>query len=929
MSDNWKIEIETDLDTEKAERKLKDLIDKYDGNNPIEIKVDIEGAEKAESLAKALKDINSLSKKLGNVKIKFDTGTSDSVGEQLGDNIKDNIEKASESADKIGENIEKAMSKSEKVAQEKLQKIKEGFKEIDKTMENMSAMDFISDGDTKRLDAYKEKLQSLKDTNFEDLDNKGLQKMIEKIGRVQSGLDKINTNNIKNAFQTTYVDDFVDKMRHIRDVMNAKSMNLEGIDALIDKAKKLNKSSKDINEMSEEFMKLKRSLKEDITVPLDLNSITSTETAFKAIAKYKEKLQDKLSMTVDANEVNQLQEQLNHVNGLLAKLKRETDEIGKTSELNIIDASQEKITEQMSKNVDKLSSSLNKVEKQIDKMKNSRFVDFDELTQAEEKAQALRDAIDNINKADLKPKGVQQFASQLEEVSDAVDKIASDINTAEMKEKFDLDLQDVIREANGLKSALIAVGASTSSIDNLINSLEELKSESNLDKARNELESFKNEFENLANASDNLGNTNGGLTQYIQLLDKMTKAQKNFLNSTNETSANHFQAQVERYQNALENLKGTFNEVEQAQAEMLRKNAEIGLADSIEKELTRADKSLTTFIKNLNKIGAGSSFEKLTMEGGQLSAQFNELTQKASTLRTQLKNALDMGNVDVTEVKRLTEAIDQVDNKLANLRNEAVKINCSEAIANLNELRNHAEKTQETIDQIDNMTLRLNSIGSQLDNGSMDFSQAEQTLRATVKEANNLENALDRVGRSAKSSSNEVEQSGSRIGRAFDSIKDAFSTITIGELMEEGIEEAVYSIKEVITGLDSALAEFARVAPDNFSINDGNLKEVAQLAKGIAIDVGQSVEDVIVGMSTALQAGATTIEQASAIAEKSAILQNVSDMSAENASEAVASMINQYYSMSEALSQSQSEVGKNIQGYNNLTEAMDLANYAG
>lgn len=52
-------------------------------------------------------------------------------------------------------------------------------------------------------------------------------------------------------------------------------------------------------------------------------------------------------------------------------------------------------------------------------------------------------------------------------------------------------------------------------------------------------------------------------------------------------------------------------------------------------------------------------------------------------------------------------------------------------------------------------------------------------------------------------------------------------------------------------------------------------------------------------------------------------------MSAENASEAVASMINQYFSMNEALSQSQSEVGKTIQGYDNLTEAMDLANYAG
>ena len=52
-------------------------------------------------------------------------------------------------------------------------------------------------------------------------------------------------------------------------------------------------------------------------------------------------------------------------------------------------------------------------------------------------------------------------------------------------------------------------------------------------------------------------------------------------------------------------------------------------------------------------------------------------------------------------------------------------------------------------------------------------------------------------------------------------------------------------------------------------------------------------------MSTALQAGATSMQQASAIAQSSALLQNVSDMSADKASQQ-ASLVNQYYSMGTA-----------------------------
>ena len=82
-------------------------------------------------------------------------------------------------------------------------------------------------------------------------------------------------------------------------------------------------------------------------------------------------------------------------------------------------------------------------------------------------------------------------------------------------------------------------------------------------------------------------------------------------------------------------------------------------------------------------------------------------------------------------------------------------------------------------------------------------------------------------------------------------------------------------------------------------------------------------------MSTALQAGAKTMEQATAIAKQSAIFQNVTDMSAEQASKAVATMVNQYFGMDKALAQVDKGVGASVKGYDNLTQAMDLANYAG
>ena len=930
MSDNWKIEIETDLDTEQAEKKLKDLRDMYDGK-PIDIKVDIDGAEQLESLEKTLKSIKDLSKKLGKIDIKLDTnlGDTNNVGDNLSKEIKDGVEDASKATKEIGETLEQSMTKAQQKVQQKLRDIKDSFQNIDRTASSIE-MDWITDKDAKKLAKYQEKLQDLKNVELGDMGNKELSAFIQKLNRVQDGLDKIRNNSLQNFFDTKYINPFIERMEYIRDVMDAQNMDISGINKLINDTADLRVTSENIEEITRKYNELRASLRNNIQIPLDLTKVTSAETAFKEIEKYKTKLEQKLMMSVDDSEVEKLKHDIAKVDDILESLITRTNQIGVTSELNLIDKGDVATIENMTKSVEKLTSNLNKMGIELQKLSINKFADNlggDSFNNVIQMYEQLQDILNNFDVATATPEMVQNIQNMVKIFNDSLNDMKEEIKDLELREAFDLDVDETVRQATGLKAVLQELGMSRNGMDDLIKRIKQLKNtaEDDFDSARRSLAGFKTELNSMLTETGYTGKMDGGLTQYIQLLNKYQKARKQLLTSTSEDISKDLESQIKKYELAMKSLRKVMAKGELVQADEVRKSLDLDYFNNAEKVLNKIQKSANDLQKELNQIGVGTGFEDLILDGGRLNQEFVELSKKCANIKRDIANALDSGNVDTSKINALNNELEQTENKVQTIRKQAIELSCEQAIANLQRLRNEAELTEQQVEKLDKIKLQLDMSQSQFNEGSLDFSQMAKNVKNATNEIERMDNALHKVDRSVK----DVETSSSRIGRAFDSIKDAFSTITIGELMEEGIEEAVYSIKEVITGLDSALAEFARVAPDNFSINDGNLKEVAQLAKGIAIDVGQSVEDVIVGMSTALQAGATTIEQASAIAEKSAILQNVSDMSAENASEAVASMINQYFSMSEALSQSQSEIGKTIQGYDNLTEAMDLANYAG
>ena len=195
-----------------------------------------------------------------------------------------------------------------------------------------------------------------------------------------------------------------------------------------------------------------------------------------------------------------------------------------------------------------------------------------------------------------------------------------------------------------------------------------------------------------------------------------------------------------------------------------------------------------------------------------------------------------------------------------------IRLDCEQAIQRMERLKNSVEDVDDALDRIGG-TDSISRISSDFEHGVITFDKATASLKKFESAMDKIESSSGKVSKSFDG----IETFGSKIEGTFNSIKDAFSTFTIGSLLEEGIENLAYGITETITGLDQAMTELRRVAPEGLNFSGESYKQIANDAREVAVSVGQSVEDVITGMSTALQAGATSMAQATEIARTSAL----------------------------------------------------------
>ena len=806
------------------------------------------------------------------------------------------------------------------------------------------------------VDGLKEKLNSLnKDVHFENMTSelgKGLndqfntltskgEELKNKLSKILasdnvdiSALSKIKkeinefaseVNNLKNSamdnviresFDNIKIPDLSKQLEAVRDLMSIKNMDTSGIDALIERTKKL--SSLSVDKIGQEFKEIQNALGKEINLRLGTSGIKDIESALKVILQYRNELKNKIAIETDSSKVKDLNSQLEKTESIIEKLKGQTSN-GLGASL-VGDADKNNL-KQLEDTADKLKKNFSDLEGEVNKLNNEALnkVDISQLREMNEVVNDVKKNLSSIGEGNVNVDSINKTAQNIEKLKGLIENTKKTISNMKLEVSFNVKSNEAEQYLAGFESALLRLGKSTSGINALKSEFESIKNSANgnLSSAIKMIDDFINKLKQMG-SSQGLGNISGTISQYKQYAKELQQAMSGALKSSGSDTAKGFEQQADRIKNAMQRLTSSFKESQRESANAFNGSTFSGFSSKYEAEINKVEKSINRFKSSMQNLDKAVNFKGFQSDVGKgLSEQFDQIMAKAEQLKDKLKSALSSGSFDVSEINKIKDELKQVEQEADSLKQKSIVLKCAESITELEKLSSKLRDIGGDTSQIDRLRDEFISLGSGITKGTTGIDDAITKLKSLSSEA-------QRTANSFESTTGKIGSFGSKIQGAFSSLKNSFSTFTIGNLMADGINRAVYEIKDTITGLDSAMADFKRVAPDNFSLNTSNLQSVANEAREIGISVGQSVEDVITGMSTALQAGANDIKTASEIAKSSAIFQNVTDMDAKSASKAISSMINQYYDMDSALNQVDHGVGKSVKGYTNLTEAMDL-----
>ena len=744
---------------------------------------------------------------------------------------------------------------------------------------------------------------------------------IENLQKSTSGFKtSIADTAIRESFDNIQIPNLNNMLQAVKDIMSAKNIDTSGIDKLIAKTKDL--ANVDVSKLSSEFKAIQDELSKEIKIRLGETGIKSIEDVLEVVLKYKRELEKNISVETDDSKVKQLNNELEKTNKIINSLGGQTGSLGQA----LISQSDVKNIENLDKSLKKVNKEYESLEKRIDSLdsKDKNLVDISELRNIQEISNDIKKSLGSMTD-NLDANKISKVTSEIEKLDQAVTHAEKTSKNIELDIKFNNASEEVESMINGIESAFIKAGKSASGADGFKSQFESIKqsAKTNVESAIAMLNKLKEAMRQTAK-NEGLGDISGSFSQYQKYIKEWQQAKLGAIKSSGTDEAKGYEQTASRIENANKRLIQSFKEAQRESANTFKTDSFNDFSSKVNKEINSVENSINKFQSSMKNFDKVVDFKNLSGDVGKgLAEEFNSIMNKAEELRSKLKSLELTPDVDLSEITKVKDELRDLENQADQLKKVSIMLKCSDSISELDKLESKVKEIGNSADGIDELRNKFLTLGSGIREGTAD-------IEGAVKELNNLTNQADKLGKSfEKSFSESGGNFGTKIEGFFQSIKDSFSQFTIGELMADSIQDGVYAVKDIIMELDSAFADFARVAPDNFTVNTANLEQVASTAKQIAIDVGQSTADVITGMSTALQAGAKTMEQATAIAKQSAIFQNVTDMSAEQASKAVATMVNQYFGMDKALAQVDKGVGASVKGYDNLTQAMDLANYAG
>ena len=801
--------------------------------------------------------------------------------------------KASKTTD---EALAKKYQNQDKALRSALAKLESGFDE--KTLKTATtlrdnAFDGISDNIAKEVDKVKDKINEYKTTmqnatkgydvsKFTSNIGKGLAEQfdqgISKADELEAKLNEMlssknvdvsaltkirneveNLNKSTSGFKTSVADTFIresfdniqipdlsNMLQAVKDVMSAKNIDTSGIDKLIAKTKDL--ANVDVSRLSSEFKAIQDELSKEIKIRLGETGIKNIEDVLKVVLKYKRELEKNISVETDDSKVKQLNNELEKTNKIINSLGGQTGSLGQA----LISQSDVKNIENLDKSLKKVNKEYESLEKRINSLdsKDKNLVDISELRNIQEISNDIKKSLGSMTD-NLDANKISKVTSEIEKLDQAVTHAEKTSKNIELDIKFNNASEEVESMINGIESAFIKAGKSASGADGFKSQFESIKqsAKTNVESAIAMLNKLK-EAMNKTAKTEGLGDITGDISQFKKYYKELEQARLGAIKSSGTDEAKGYEQTASRIENATKRLVQSFKEAQRESSNTFKTDSFNDFSSKVNKEISSVENSINKFQSSMKNFDKVIDFKNLSGDVGKgLAEEFNSIMNKAEELRSKLKSLELTPDVDLSEITKVKDELRDLENQADQLKKVSIMLKCSDSISELDKLESRMKEIGRSADGIDELRNKFLTLGSGIKEGTAD-------IEGAVKELKNLTNQADKFGKSFErslSGGSGGGNFGSKIQGFFQDIKQSFSQFTIGELMADAIQQGVYSIKDVVMELDSALADFARVAPDDFTVNSANLEKVASTAKQIAIDVGQSTSDVITGMSTALQ----------------------------------------------------------------------------
>ena len=380
------------------------------------------------------------------------------------------------------------------------------------------------------------------------------------------------------------------------------------------------------------------------------------------------------------------------------------------------------------------------------------------------------------------------------------------------------------------------------------------------------------------------------INQYKDVANTIDKLQSQINKGVNEDS-------IIRTTNKIQDLKRTYEQLARQIDEVNRKSF----------DGKRDNKNLVNMNKDLTKLESSA--------------------EKAMTKL----NSLDFKHIDTSQIKEIENSLRRLKEVSSKDLNLDLDIHIGDAINQVKEL----DRALTNLSSVDKLVGDFQQIEHSIRDAFGDgvVNQLKNDLRQLEGMATNLDGSFDRAFNSMNAGMREVSGGINRMHSEVDQIGvsvgkfDRMFEFAIGDMAGDLLYDSLYSVVGAIGDLDAAITNVKKVA-DSADINSAmKLDELKNNATDVARDVGMSISEVMEATAASIQAGvADNLQGSLKVAEQTMKLANTGELTQENASSAVNSMINGF-DINPVKTYSR-EVNGVKHEVTQLTESMDYLNHA-